>query len=423
MATRTPAQSQVVSAAQENGHGICLNAPMPLSTRSLSFLLTIFVLGSAQPAVAVEVEPGTLKLEREGGAPNSVPGDRADSLQQGAGTSNELVIAPLPSRSPLLGWTLSAPAMYVWSPAGSNPANQPWITGVVGFYAENDSYGAGLFHSMSTGGDVWRFKGAAFLAELNYDYYGIGGNGDNPAIPLKQPVDMLLAEALRETIPDLYVGLKFVYSESEASLQKDIDCGETVTPLLCEAIKDQFPFEFSLASLAPRVQYDTRDNQFSPRSGWLAEGTAAFGREAWGSDDDYERYEVQANYYRPAGDKAVIATRLASQYASKESPFFVYPAFGADNNLRGYQTGTYRDQFLIAAQAEYRYRINDRWGAVVFAGVGSVDEDLLGWGETLPSAGFGVRYIVAPKNNVGLLLDVAWGKDDSQFYVGVGEAF
>jgi hypothetical protein len=34
-----------------------------------------------------------------------------------------------------------------------------------------------------------------------------------------------------------------------------------------------------------------------------------------------------------------------------------------------------------------------------------------------------VRWVVAPKNNLSLRFDVAWGRGDSEFYVSIGEAF
>ena len=108
---------------------------------------------------------------------------------------------------------------------------------------------------------------------------------------------------------------------------------------------------------------------------------------------------------------------------ANDAPFFLFPAFGQGSDLRGYQTGTYRDRFLFAAQAEYRHRFTSRLGAVAFAGVGTVAPDLFEWGTTLPSVGFGARIVLAPKNDVCLRIDYAWGRDESIYYVGIGEAF
>jgi outer membrane translocation and assembly module TamA len=85
--------------------------------------------------------------------------------------------------------------------------------------------------------------------------------------------------------------------------------------------------------------------------------------------------------------------------------------------------GSYRDRFLVAAQAEYRHRFTNRIGAVVFGGVGSVAPDFAGWEKTLWSAGAGFRFVLAPKNDISLRVDVARGRDETVYYVGVGEAF
>jgi hypothetical protein len=64
----------------------------------------------------------------------------------------ERVIAPIPSRSPLLGWTLSVPVMYLYRPESAEPTDGVWMTGAFGFYTENECWGAGLFHKMSLEG-------------------------------------------------------------------------------------------------------------------------------------------------------------------------------------------------------------------------------------------------------------------------------
>jgi outer membrane protein assembly factor BamA len=176
-------------------------------------------------------------------------------------------------------------------------------------------------------------------------------------------------------------------------------------------------------TLAPKLVFDTRDSPFYPRDGWLTEGTMAIARTGLGSDLDYERHDWAVNRYLPVTERGTLALRGVVQYVGGDAPFFVFPAFGAGSDLRGYQTGTYRDRFLFAAQAEWRQRLSARWGAVAFAGVGTVDDDFGGWGETLPSGGFGLRWVAAPRNDLSLRLDVAWGRGENEFYVSIGEAF
>jgi hypothetical protein len=46
-----------------------------------------------------------------------------------------------------------------------------------------------------------------------------------------------------------------------------------------------------------------------------------------------------------------------------------------------------------------------------------------GWEKSLWSVGAGFRWVVAPKNDISLRVDVARGRDETIYYVGVGEAF
>ena len=375
------------------------------------------------PAFAqATVSVGGVELEPQGGV-SSVLGDVDDSLEETVGEGEdgkqrswEPVVAPIPSRNPAFGWMISVPAMLMYKPSFAVPEDSVWISGLFGFYAENESWGAGLLQRMSFGGDRWRVTGALFRAELNYEYFGIGGGG-GPSIVLDQDMDLVLMEGLRRVAPNFYLGLRVTYAETELGPRlPDITLPPGLDP-------DLLREDFTLATIAPRLQYDTRDAEFYPRSGLLVDATAALSRDAIGADIDYERYDASINYYLPIGDKGVLASRLATQYASEDTPFFLFPAFGQGADLRGYQMGSYRDRFLVAAQTEYRHRFTKRIGAVAFGGLGSVSPDFAGWEETLGSLGAGFRFVLAPKNNISLRVDVARGRDETVYYVGVGEAF
>ena len=383
------------------------------------------LLGAATShAQDLRVAPGGIELEDRLGVSAS-PGDvvnpdRAETLDEDgeAVRGREFIVAPLPSRNPLLGWTLAMPVLWLYQPGFSQPGDTPWVTGGAVFYAENESIGGGLFHKMSLGGDQWRVTAAAFTADLRYDYFGIGGAPDQ-ALPLKQDMDLLVGEGLYRIRPSLYLGLQAVTASTTTAL----DLALPPEPLPPGVSPPELSLDIDLVNLAPKLVFDTRDSPFYPREGWLVEGSLAFSRSAYGSDVDYERHDWAVNRYLPVTEQGTLALRVASQYVGGDAPFFVFPAFGAGSDLRGYQTGTYRDRFLFAAQAEWRQRLSDRWGAVAFAGLGTVAPDAFSWGRSLPSGGVGLRWVAAPKNDLSLRLDVAWGRGESEFYVSIGEAF
>lgn len=385
----------------------------------------MLVMASAtSPSMAQDVTlaPGGIELEDRLGV-QSTPGDviapsTEDTDGDGGPRSREMIIAPLPSRNPLLGWTLAVPVLWLYRPGFSQPGDTAWVTGGVAFYAENESLGGGLFHKMSLGGDQWRITAAGFTADLRYDYFGIGGDPNNP-LPLAQDLDLLTGEGLYRVFPDFYLGLQAVVAQTTTALDFDLPPG-LIPP---GGTPPELALDIDLVSLAPRLVFDTRDNPFYPSDGWLIEGTLAVSRSAYGSDADYERHEWALNRYLAITDSGILAMRVASQYVGGDAPFFVFPAFGTGSDLRGYQTGTYRDRFLFAAQAEWRQRLSTRWGAVAFAGLGTVDPDVFSWGRSLPSYGVGLRWVAAPKNNLSLRFDMAWGRGENEFYVSIGEAF
>jgi hypothetical protein len=389
-------------------------------------MLLFLQCGSITPAFAqANVSIGGVELDSEAGVPG-VLGDVDDELEETAGDGNgskqrsrETVVAPLPSRNPVFGWMLSVPAMLMYKPSFADADDQVWISGLFGFYAENESWGGGLLQRMSFGGDRWRVMGALFHADMNYEYFGIGGDGGegDQSIVLDQEMDLILVEALRRVAPSLYLGLRATYAETEVGPQLP----DSVLPPGFDP--GSLTVDLTLATLAPRLQFDTRDNEFYPRSGFFIDATAAVSRQEIGADLDYERYEASMNHYLPVADSGVVASRVAMQYASKDTPFFLFPAFGQDADLRGYQMGSYRDRFLVAAQAEYRHRFTERLGAAAFGGLGSVAPDFAGWEKTLWSIGAGFRFVLAPKNDIGLRVDIARGRDETIYYVGIGEAF
>jgi outer membrane protein assembly factor BamA len=388
-----------------------------------AFAATALVLTANAAQAGTTVATGALQMDQERGLP-VVPGDLADPVEEEVDEPDddgkkrgEFVIAPLPSRSPLVGWTIALPAMYIYKPKSTVEDDKPWVSGLAGFYTENESYGGGLFHKMSIGGDSWRLLGALFSAQINYDYYGIGGS-DESSIPIRQTVSLGLAEALREVFFDkFFLGLKTVYSQTEASTTIPTDV------ILPGSDPIELASDYALFSIAPRLQYDTRDSEFYPTTGFFIDGTVGLSSENLGSDNTFQKYTAKVNHYRPIRSFGVLASRLVFEYVGGDVPFFLYPAYGTDVDLRGYQTGTYRDRFLFSGQIEYRHRFTPRLGAVVFAGIGTVAPEFGEWDTSLPSAGGGVRYVVANENDVSIRLDYAWGRDDQQFYVGIGESF
>ena len=98
---------------------------------------------------------------------------------------------------------------------------------------------------------------------------------------------------------------------------------------------------------------------------------------------------------------------------------------GMSSDLRGYETGRYRNHAYWAAQAEVRQRLVGRFGAVLFGGIGESTDKIadFGKGKWLPAVGAGLRYQPSRETPINLRVDYARGKDSHALYISVGEAF
>jgi hypothetical protein len=378
---------------------------------------------NGKPARSFSVVPGGVSAPNSGemaGAPLILGSDtqnNGDTTNLKKGKDNEWVIAPLPSHNPTFGWTLGVPVCRLYRPSGVADDAPAWVTGIAAFYAENESWGLGAFHKMNLDNDRWRILGSVLYTDIRYDYYGIGMDGDARALPLKQTAAGAVAEVLREIANNLYAGIRI------ARVDTKIKADQWLGSIPPELIPPDLGVNISILPVVPRLVYDTRNNEYYPTAGDLVDVSVQISSKSMGSDLDYTRCELSWNHYLELGTKSSLALRVASKYATQDAPFFLYPAFGQSGDLRGYTPGTYRDQLLVATQAEYRYRLRKNIGVVVFAGLGGVAPSLSELELRLPSAGAGFRYVLAEDNNVSLRVDFAWGRDENQFYVGIGEAF
>ncbi len=112
------------------------------------------------------------------------------------------------------------------------------------------------------------------------------------------------------------------------------------------------------------------------------------------------------------------------------TPFYLLPQMGNDEMMRGYYTGRYRDENLVALQSELRLRFHPRLGMTAFAGTATV----FGSGDfnishLKPNLGAGVRYFFDVERGLSIRMDYGLGEKrpgelrQGGFYLSLGESF
>jgi outer membrane protein assembly factor BamA len=328
---------------------------------------------------------------------------------------HDIVVAPIPISNPSIGTGLALTGMWLYQ---TDPQSPESFSGLGGGYTSNHSWLVGAMEKLNFDADLYRLTAGIGYGQVNYNFFGIGTASSNVSIPLEEKVLGGMLDFRRKVFSALHVGLRWTYGDVKTAF------GATPGPLSPFISGRQF--DLVVSGLGLVASWDTRDRGFAPTRGTFAEFKSNFASSAFGSDIAFQTYSIAWNGYYLLGDPNVLAARVSLCKVSTSAPFFATCAYGASDDLRGYEVGRYRDYNMISGQAEYRIKLTARFGAVAFAGVGSVANAFgqLFSSTALPAAGVGLRYLAVPSQGVTISLDYAWGRAGSSgAYVYIGDSF
>jgi outer membrane protein assembly factor BamA len=328
----------------------------------------------------------------------------------------DFVVAPIPVSNPSVGTGLALAGMLLYQTDPKSPAS---FSALGGGYTSNGSWLAAAAQKLNFDADLYRLTAAVGAGQVNYNYFGVGAASSQYSIPLEEKVYGGMVDLRRRFFfKPLHIGLRYSYGDVKTSLG--------AIPGASAPALDQAQLDLKIAGLGVVASWDTRDRQFAPASGMDLEFKSNFNDPAFGSTLGFQTYSFSWNAYWSLPEPNVLAARVYACKVSDSTPFFLTCAYGSGTDLRGYEAGRYRNDDMIAAQAEYRIHLFSRFGAVVFAGTGSVAGSFgdLFSAQELPSAGVGLRYLAVPSQGVNISVDYAWGRDGSSgLYVYIGDSF
>ncbi len=261
---------------------------------------------------------------------------------------------------------------------------------------------------------------AVAVARVNYDFFGVGSGAGDRGDKIEIEADIVtgrlevlrrLPHAIQVLGVPLYLGPSFGGSRTENSLG-----GGSLPPGVSASELDETRIHYGI-----RVQRDSRDDSFYPRSGSLSDVGFVFLEEDLGSDFSYRVWDVSYRRYDELWDEGVLASRVFGRFTDGEVPFTDL----SQHDLRGYERGRYRDRMHLAGELELRQHLFWRFGGAVFTGLGQVAPaiDDFDGNNLLWSAGFGLRFRLTEQNRMNYRTDVAWGRDGFEFYFSITEAF
>ena len=287
-------------------------------------------------------------------------------------------------------------------------------------------------YNVSLKGDIWtkankhHLIGEIRLRKMPFDFFGIGNE------TLESNKDRLIQGQVRVTMEAERSFARHLYSGFSLGFENYHFTDEVVGGPFTNDQTLIHKIGGSVAYIGVSQSYDTRNSNNYTTKGFLARVSYQYSPDFWGGENfTGSIIKVNLRNFWSLSPKFVLGLNaLYHTVQGKNTPFYLMQQMGNDEMMRGYYTGRYRDRNLLAAQAELRYRYNNRFGAVIFGGGGQVfDNGEFSARSFKPAYGAGGRYFFDPEKGLSIRMDYGIGekraneKRQTGFYLTFAEAF
>lgn len=323
---------------------------------------------------------------------------------------------PIVVTEPAVGYGGGAAGLFLRPrhEAGEEGWSRPDISGVGGLATENGTW-------MGFAGDVSRwFDGrlrtlvGAGTGLVNLDFYGL--SGDRGSLDQGVRYTLAVSGAVGQVNWQLApkspwaIGVRYVYADVEPRLRD--------TPLF-PGLADRARVKVSAPTAI--LEYDSRDNIFTPTRGVYAESAYLASRQTLGATVDFERFDQTLIGWHPARDDVFLGARGNYAWSSSDTPFFLRPFI----MLRGVPAVRYQGDQAASLEMEVRWQFHGRWSVVAFGGAGRTwtSNRRSSFTQDVGSGGAGFRYELARRFGLHAGIDVAASPGTTAVYFVIGNAW
>ena len=284
----------------------------------------------------------------------------------------------------------------------------PDIFTVGGFTTQNGTWLGAAGGMVSFDDHNYRWRGGVARLSANLDFFGLGGNFPAALAYNADGWVSIQQGMVRIGQSDAWLVGRWNYFDLKNRFDIEGDAGRAGS--IIRSSKS--------SGLGASFEVDTRDNIFTPSSGWKGGVDLTYYDPDWGSDTRFRITRAYAFAYWPVTKSLVLGGRFDSQAANGDVPFYLLPFV----SLRGVPALRLQDRRTAVVETEARFNVTPRWALVGFAGAGRA------WGTSTNfsdgtdtrAGGFGFRYEIARRLGMYVGMDFAWSTQDRAFYIQVG---
>jgi hypothetical protein len=286
---------------------------------------------------------------------------------------------------------------------------KPNVYGAAAGYTANGTW---LLGGFSTGAiKKWRanYRVATGLANVNLNFYR-----DFPAIGERSfefnmktiPFNAYLLKQINRS--SWYAGLDYMFLKTELkNTNVDFNSPKEVNSII--------------SRLGLLVDYDKRDNVFTPDKGFWFNNLIGASEDFLGSDYNYILVNSAVFAYVPVSENITSGFRVEYQQIFGDAPFYILPYI----NMRGIPVMRYQGDVVTLAETEWRWDFTSRYSLIAFGGVANTFSKQSGFQDSSwkASGGMGGRYLIARKLKLRMGIDIARGPEEWAYYIVFGTSW
>lgn len=290
-------------------------------------------------------------------------------------------------------------------------------------------YGLYVKPNLWLAGNHWNLVGDYRIAHFPQYSWGLGGNSEQFAETLiESDLLRIYQNALMRFEKNWYAGfgyaLDYSYNIEETGFTTEGHLDKYLVDLSDPSVSSGFTFNLA---------YDSRKNAINPPRGNYVILTYRLNSKAVGSTNNYGTIYVDGRKYFALSTVRSHVLAVRGYYWSVlkgTAPYLHLPATNwapaSGIASRGFQTGRYRSNAMMYAEAEQRYQLtsNGLFGLVAFMNASSASEfQTQNFKYWHVGGGVGLRTKLNKYSNANLAIDLGFSENYWSVWLNIGEMF
>jgi len=282
-------------------------------------------------------------------------------------------------------------------------------------YTAKQQIVVGLSPKIYFDGDNYLLESTLIYSNFKRKFYGIGNktteDTEEDYIKRSHGIDVGFSKKIFENIR---LGIQYDFSDTT---MQDLDENGQLRFYDNDGI---------LSGIGTKITFDTRNNNIYPTTGCKLDLVYLLYNTDIGSKFDYSIIDIDfRNYIEVYKKRLLFSYQIYAGFINGQAPVQSLCSVGGPHFLRGFYSGRYIDNIVMAIQPEVKFKITNVIYMALFTGVGNVYNDLesIDIKKLKMASGVGIRIKMKNSPRMNFRIDYAVSNESKEIYFTMLEAF